>query len=89
MAIAKVAAASLDDVASQAADAGLKAAGVVIDDAAVRHKHNRKSRQHISISSSVRPSSVRGTVTSNALATLISNSIFGSLVSVAKLFLDH
>jgi hypothetical protein len=51
--------------------------------------HNWKSRQHISISSSVRPSSVRGTVTSNALATLISNSIFGSLVSVAKLFLDH
>jgi uncharacterized protein len=35
VAIAKVAAASLDDVASQAAQAGLKAAGVVIDDAAV------------------------------------------------------
>jgi uncharacterized protein len=34
-AIAKVAATSLDDVASQAAEAGLKAAGVVIDDAAV------------------------------------------------------
>ncbi|MDB5505653.1 MAG: hypothetical protein JWR75_291 [Devosia sp.] len=34
-AIAKVAAASLDDVASQAAKAGLKAAGAVIDDAAV------------------------------------------------------
>src|SRR5262245_52789124 len=34
-AIAKVAAASLDDVASQAAKAGAKAAGVVIDDAAV------------------------------------------------------
>jgi predicted DNA repair protein MutK len=34
-AIAKVAAASLDDVASQAAKAGVKAAGVVIDDAAV------------------------------------------------------
>jgi uncharacterized protein len=33
-AIAKVAAASLDDVASQAAKAGAKAAGVVIDDAA-------------------------------------------------------
>jgi hypothetical protein len=33
--IAKVAAASLDDVASQAAKAGVKAAGVVIDDAAV------------------------------------------------------
>ena len=35
VAIAKVAATSLDDVASQAAQAGLKAAGVVIDDAAV------------------------------------------------------
>jgi predicted DNA repair protein MutK len=34
-ALAKVAAASLDDVASQAAKAGAKAAGVVIDDAAV------------------------------------------------------
>ena len=34
-AIAKVAAASLDDVASQAAKAGIKAAGVVIDDTAV------------------------------------------------------
>ena len=33
--IAKVAAASLDDVASQAAKAGIKAAGVVIDDTAV------------------------------------------------------
>ena len=33
--IAKMAAASLDDVASQAAKAGTKAAGVVIDDAAV------------------------------------------------------
>ena len=33
-AIAKVAAASLDDVASQAAKAGVKAAGVVIDDTA-------------------------------------------------------
>jgi len=35
VAIAKVAAASLDDVASQAAKAGTKAAGVVIDDTAV------------------------------------------------------
>src|SRR5437773_1452410 len=34
-AIAKVAAASLDEVAGQAAKAGAKAAGVVIDDAAV------------------------------------------------------
>jgi len=34
-AIAKVAAASLDDVAAQTAKAGAKAAGVVIDDAAV------------------------------------------------------
>ena len=34
-AIAKVAAASVDDIASGAAQAGAKAAGVVIDDAAV------------------------------------------------------
>jgi len=38
-AIAKAAAASLDDVASQAARAGLKAAGVVIDDAAVTPRY--------------------------------------------------
>lgn len=38
-AIAKVAAASVDDVAGQAAKAGSKAAGVVIDDAAVTPKY--------------------------------------------------
>lgn len=38
-AIAKVAAASLDDVAAQAVKAGTKAAGVVIDDAAVTPKY--------------------------------------------------
>src|SRR3954470_5701694 len=38
-AIAKVAAASLDDVAGQAARAGAKAAGVVIDDAAVTPRY--------------------------------------------------
>ena len=38
-AIAKVAAASIDDVASQAAKAGVKAAGVVIDDTAVTPRY--------------------------------------------------
>jgi len=38
-AIAKVAASSLDDIASQAAKAGVKAAGVVIDDAAVTPRY--------------------------------------------------
>ena len=38
-AFAKVAAASLDDVASQAVKAGSKAAGVVIDDAAVTPRY--------------------------------------------------
>ena len=37
--IAKVAAASIDDVAAQAAKAGAKAAGAVIDDAAVTPKY--------------------------------------------------
>ena len=37
--IAKVAAASLDDIAGQAAKAGVKAAGVVIDDAAVTPRY--------------------------------------------------
>ena len=40
-AIAKVAAASVDDVAGQAAKAGAKAAGAVIDDAAVTPKYMR------------------------------------------------
>lgn len=40
-AIAKVAAASVDDVAAQAAKAGAKAAGAVIDDAAVTPKYVR------------------------------------------------
>jgi predicted DNA repair protein MutK len=38
-AIAKVAAASLDDVVTQAAKAGIKAAGVVVDDAAVTPRY--------------------------------------------------
>ena len=38
-AIAKVAAASVDDIAGAAAKAGAKAAGVVIDDAAVTPKY--------------------------------------------------
>src|SRR6516162_3145096 len=38
-AIAKVAAASLDDVVAQATKAGVKAAGVVIDDAAVTPRY--------------------------------------------------
>ena len=38
-AIAKVAAASLDDVVAQAAKAGIKAAGVVVDDAAVTPRY--------------------------------------------------
>jgi uncharacterized protein len=38
-AIAKVAAASIDDIAGQAAKAGVKAAGVVIDDAAVTPRY--------------------------------------------------
>ena len=37
--LAKVAAASLDDLAAQAAKAGAKAAGVVIDDAAVTPRY--------------------------------------------------
>lgn len=37
--IAKIAAASVDDVAGQAAKAGAKAAGAVIDDAAVTPKY--------------------------------------------------
>ena len=38
-ALAKVAAASIDDIAGQAAKAGVKAAGVVIDDAAVTPRY--------------------------------------------------
>jgi uncharacterized protein len=37
--LAKIAAASLDDAAAQAAKAGAKAAGIVIDDAAVTPRY--------------------------------------------------
>ena len=54
-AIAKVAAASLDDVASQAAKAGVKAAGVVIDDTAVTPRlRDRASRRSANCRSSAR-----------------------------------
>ena len=38
-AIAKVAAASIDDVGAQATRAGVKAAGIIIDDAAVTPRY--------------------------------------------------
>ena len=39
VALAKVAAASLDDAASQAVQAGTKAAGIVVDDTAVTPRY--------------------------------------------------
>ena len=50
-AIAKVAAASIDDIAAAAAKAGAKAAGVVIDDAAVTPKyvHGFESKRELPI----------------------------------------
>ena len=41
--LAKVAAASVDDIAGQAARAGVKSAGVVIDDAAVTSRGSKGS----------------------------------------------
>lgn len=58
-ALAKVAAASLDDIAGQAAKAGAKAAGVVIDDAAVTPRYVTGFRQRANCRSSARSPSAR------------------------------
>jgi predicted DNA repair protein MutK len=60
-AIAKVAAASLDDVAGQAAKAGVKAAGVVIDDTAVtpRYVVGFSSRRELPIVAKIARGSLR------------------------------
>jgi predicted DNA repair protein MutK len=60
-AIAKVAAASLDDVAAGAAKAGAKAAGVVIDDTAVtpRYVHGFEARRELPIIGRIAMGSLR------------------------------
>jgi predicted DNA repair protein MutK len=60
-ALAKVAAASLDDVAAQSAKAGVKAAGVVIDDAAVtpRYVTGFSSRRELPIVAKIAIGSLR------------------------------
>jgi Uncharacterized protein conserved in bacteria len=60
-AIAKVAAASLDDIAGQAARAGVKAAGAVIDDAAVtpRYVHGFSADRELPIVGKIALGSVR------------------------------
>jgi predicted DNA repair protein MutK len=60
-AIAKVAAASVDDIAAAAAKAGAKAAGVVIDDAAVTPKyvHGFEARRELPIIGRIAMGSIR------------------------------
>jgi predicted DNA repair protein MutK len=60
-AIAKVAAASLDDVAAQATKAGAKAAAVVIDDAAVtpRYVFGFSAKQELPIVARIAAGSLR------------------------------
>jgi hypothetical protein len=63
-AIAKVAAASLDDVAASAARAGAKAAGVVIDDTAVtpRYVHGFEARRELPIIGRIALGSLRNKI---------------------------
>jgi predicted DNA repair protein MutK len=62
--IAKIAAASLDDVAGQAAKAGVKAAGVVIDDAAVtpRFVHGFDASRELPIVAKIAAGSIRNKI---------------------------
>lgn len=72
-AIAKVAATSLDDVAAQAAQAGTKAAGVVIDDAAVTPKyvHGFDAKRELPIIAKIATGSLK-----NKLLILLPASLF-------------
>ena len=75
-AIAKVAAASIDDIAAAAAKAGAKAAGVVIDDAAVTPKyvHGFEAKRELPIiwaGLSLMPEGLEAAFTPQQLADLI------------------
>ena len=82
-AIAKVAAASLDDVASQAAKAGLKAAGVVIDDTAVtpRYVIGFAARREIPIVLKIAKGSLRNKLLFLMPAALALSNFFPGLVT--------
>jgi uncharacterized protein len=72
-AIAKVAAASLDDVVTQAAKAGIKAAGVVVDDAAVtpRYVLGFAAKRELPIVSKIAAGSLRNKLLLLLPATLV------------------
>jgi predicted DNA repair protein MutK len=82
-AIAKVAAASLDDIAGQAARAGVKAAGAVIDDAAVtpRYVHGFSADRELPIVGKIALGSIRNKLVFLLPAALLLSAFLPWLIS--------
>jgi predicted DNA repair protein MutK len=87
-AIAKVAAASLDDVAAQAAKAGAKAAGVVIDDAAVtpRYVVGFAAKRELPIVGKIAAGSLRNKLLILLPATLVLSYFFSWMITPLLMF---
>jgi uncharacterized protein len=87
-AIAKVAAASLDDVVTQAAKAGVKAAGVVVDDAAVtpRYVLGFAARRELPIVGKIAAGSLRNKLLVLLPATLALSYFLPSMITPLLMF---
>jgi uncharacterized protein len=87
-AIAKVAAASLDDVVAQAAKAGIKAAGVVVDDAAVtpRYVLGFAAQRELPIVAKIAAGSLRNKLLVLLPATLVLSYFLPSVVTPLLMF---
>ena len=87
-AIAKVAAASLDDVVAQAAKAGIKAAGVVVDDAAVtpRYVLGFAAKRELPIVGKIAAGSLRNKLFVLLPATLVLSYFFPWMITPLLMF---